>query len=55
MAKNLLQRLRTQAELIRQWDRFEFGHIAPEPMNYETLAQLLDEAADRIVALERER
>jgi hypothetical protein len=28
---------------------------APEPMNYEALAKLLDEAADRIVALERER
>jgi hypothetical protein len=55
MSKNLLQRLRTQAVLIREWHRFELGTRAPEPMDYEALAKLLDEAADRIMQLERDR
>jgi hypothetical protein len=55
MGKNLLQRLRTQAALVRAWDRYELGNIAPEPLDYDALAELLDEAADRIVELERQR
>jgi hypothetical protein len=52
---NLLQRLRQQAELIRLWEKFELGQQAPKPMDYELLANLLDEAGDRIVQLERDR
>jgi hypothetical protein len=55
MSENLLRRLRTQAALIRVWDRFELGMTAPEPMDYEALAKLLDEAAKRIEELERDR
>jgi hypothetical protein len=54
MGQNLLYRLRTQAVLVRQRERL--GDKAPPwPIDYETLAKLLDEAADRIVELERER
>jgi hypothetical protein len=55
MPENLLHRLRTQAALIRQWDQYELGMQAPEPMDYEALARLLDEAAKRIEELERDR
>jgi hypothetical protein len=51
----LIQRLRDQAALIRQWDQFKLGHIAPEPINYAALAELLEQAANRITQLEQQR
>ncbi|MBO0715754.1 MAG: hypothetical protein J2P55_00255 [Rhizobiales bacterium] len=53
--QNLLRRLATQADLLRQWDRFDASQPVPPPLDHEALAQLLDEAAERIAKLERDR
>jgi len=55
MHENLSLRLRRQSRLLRRWNRFELGQDAPEALDYEALAKLLDEAALRIEALERDR
>jgi hypothetical protein len=55
MAENLLRRIRRQSDLCRLWDKFELGMKAPEPIDYDALAKLLDEAVARIEQLERDR
>lgn len=55
VGQNLLRRLSTQADLLRQWDKFELGQPAPEPLDYDALAHLIDEAVARIEKLERDR
>jgi len=52
---HLLRRLREQADLVRQWEKFELGMRAPDPIDWAKLAELLEEAADRIVQLEQAR
>jgi hypothetical protein len=55
MGESLLRRLHMQAEVVRRWNLFELGTKPPPPMNYDRLADLLDEAAKRIEDLERDR
>lgn len=48
----LLERLKNNARLQREWDRWELGGPAPEALHHKTTASMIEEAAARITELE---
>lgn len=50
--KSLVDRLRSDADLIRAWDRFEFGTPAPDRLIFPDLANRIEEAASALSSAE---